>query len=225
MKQFTITANDAGQRLDKFISKVAPKVPASLMYRAIRTKDIKVNGKRAEISTRLNAGDTVTVYLKDEFFESNKPKYDFLNAADKLSIIYEDENILLADKKQGLLSHPDENEYNDTLITRIQKYLYNKGEYNPEKENSFKPALANRIDRGTGGIVIAAKNAEALRILCDKIKLRELDKFYLAVIHGVPEKSRTHLKAILKKTKAKTRFIYQTKKTIITLPYAQGILF
>lgn len=213
MKQFTITANDAGQRLDKFISKVAPKVPASLMYRAIRTKDIKVNGKRAEISTRLNAGDTVTVYLKDEFFESNKPKYDFLNAADKLSIIYEDENILLADKKQGLLSHPDENEYNDTLITRIQKYLYNKGEYNPEKENSFKPALANRIDRGTGGIVIAAKNAEALRILCDKIKLRELDKFYLAVIHGVPRKKQDTLEGYLEKNESKNKVYLSNKKT------------
>ena len=213
MKQFTITANDAGQRLDKFISKVAPKVPASLMYRAIRTKDIKVNGKRAEISTRLNAGDTVTVYLKDEFFESNKPKYDFLNAADKLSIIYEDENILLADKKQGLLSHPNENEYNDTLITRIQKYLYNKGEYNPEKENSFKPALANRIDRGTGGIVIAAKNAEALRILCDKIKLRELDKFYLAVIHGVPRKKQDTLEGYLEKNESKNKVYLSNKKT------------
>ena len=213
MKQFTITANDSNQRLDKFISKVVPKVPTSLMYKAIRTKDIKVNGKRAEISTRLMEGDVVTAYLKDEFFISNKPKYDFLNASDKLEIVYEDENILLADKKQGLLSHPDEKEYNDTLITRIQKYLYNKGEYNPEAENSFKPALANRIDRNTGGIVIAAKNAEALRILCDKIKTRELDKFYLAVVHGIPREKSATLEGFLQKNESKNKVYLSDKKT------------
>lgn len=213
MKQFTITANDSNQRLDKFISKVAPKVPTSLMYKAIRTKDIKVNGKRAEISTRLKEGDVVTAYLKDEFFISNKPKYDFLNASDKLHVVYEDQNILLADKKQGLLSHPDENEYNDTLITRIQKYLYNKGEYNPEEENSFKPALANRIDRNTGGIVIAAKNAEALRILCDKIKTRELDKFYLAVVHGIPKEKSATLEGFLQKNESKNKVYLSNKKT------------
>lgn len=213
MKQFTVTANDSNQRLDKFISKVAPRVPTSLMYKAIRTKDIKVNSKRAEISTRLQEGDLVTVYLKDEFFISNKPKYDFLNASDKLEIVYEDKNIILANKNQGLLSHPDETEYNDTLITRIQKYLYNKGEFDPLSENSFKPALANRIDRNTGGIVIAAKNAEALRILCDKIKMRELDKFYLAVVHGVPSKKSATLEGFLEKNESKNKVYLSNKKT------------
>ena len=213
MKQFTVTANDSNQRLDKFITKVAPRVPTSLMYKAIRTKDIKVNSKRAEISTRLQEGDLVTVYLKDEFFISNKPKYDFLNASDKLEIVYEDKNIILANKNQGLLSHPDETEYNDTLITRIQKYLYNKGEFDPLSENSFKPALANRIDRNTGGIVIAAKNAEALRILCDKIKMRELDKFYLAVVHGVPSKKSATLEGFLEKNESKNKVYLSNKKT------------
>ena len=134
MKEFIISGNDAGQRLDKFISKAMPLLPKALMYKYIRTKHIKLNSKRAEISTRLNEGDKVTAYISDEFFGSKEPKYDFLSAGDKLNIVYEDENILLADKPQGLLSHPDENEYNDTLITRIQKYLYKKGEYNPESE-------------------------------------------------------------------------------------------
>ena len=213
MKQFTITANDANQRLDKFLSKAAPKLPASLMYKAIRTKDIKVNGKRAEISTRLVAGDTVAAYLKDEFFEAVAPKYDFLSASSKLTVIYEDENILLADKAQGVLVHPDENEYTDTLITRIQKYLYEKGEFSPEKENSFKPALANRIDRNTGGIVIAAKNAEALRILCDKIKLREIDKFYLAAVHGIPKPKTATLEGFLEKNESKNKVYLSNRKS------------
>ncbi len=213
MKQFTITANDANQRLDKFLSKAAPKLPASLMYKAIRTKDIKVNGKRAEISTRLVAGDLVTAYLKDEFFEAVAPKYDFLSASSKLTVIYEDENILLADKAQGVLVHPDENEYTDTLITRIQRYLYEKGEFDPEKENSFKPALANRIDRNTGGIVIAAKNAEALRILCDKIKQREIDKFYLAAVHGTPKPKTATLEGFLEKNESKNKVYLSNRKS------------
>ena len=169
MKSFNITKNDANQRLDKFVQKAAPKLPNGLMYKYIRLKRIKVNGARAQISTRLNVGDVVDMYINDEFFAAIEEKYDFLRAGKKLSIVYEDENILLCDKPEGLIVHPDESEYNDTLIGRIKRYLYEKGEYDPQNENSFTPALANRIDRNTGGIVITAKNAEALRILNEKI--------------------------------------------------------
>lgn len=213
MKSFNITKNDAGQRLDKFISKSCPALPKGLMYKYIRTKRIKVNSRRADISTKLSVGDTVDAYINDEFFISRAPKYDFLNASPKLSVVYEDENILLADKVQGLLSHPDKEEYNDTLIGRIQRYLYEKGEYDPETENSFKPALANRIDRNTGGIVIAAKNAEALRILCEKIKTRELDKRYLAVVHGVPKFKQATLEGYLEKNSSKNKVFLTSRKT------------
>lgn len=215
MKEFIITKNDATLRLDKFIVKNCPTLPASLMFKYIRTKRIKVNGKRAEISTRLNIGDKVEAYINDEFFTQVKPNYDFLSAPAKLDIVYEDENILLADKKQGLLVHPDKNEYTNTLIARIQHYLYDNGEYDPEDENSFRPALANRIDRNTGGIVIAAKNAEALRILCDKIKYREVDKRYLTVVHGVPKKKTDLLEGYLEKNEDKNR-VYMSKKSTDT---------
>lgn len=217
MKSFTVTKNDASQRLDKFITKNCPTLPPSLMFKYIRLKRIKVNGKRAEISTRLNVGDTVEAYINDEFFEARQPKYDFLSAPTKLDIVYEDENILLADKKQGLLVHPDKNEYGDTLIARIQHYLYDKGEYEPDNENSFRPALANRIDRNTGGIVIAAKNAEALRILCDKIKNREIEKKYLAVVHGVPAKKTALLEGFLIKNEEKNKVLLKNKKTEASL--------
>ncbi len=205
MKSFTVTKNDADKRLDKFISKAIPKLPETLMYKYIRTKHIKVNRKRAEISTRLREGDVVEAWINDEFFGEEKPKYEFLSAPARLDIIYEDENIILVDKKQGLLVHPDENEYRDTLIFRIQHYLYDKGEYDPRADLTFKPSLANRIDRGTGGIVIAAKNAEALRILCDKIKTREIDKQYLAVVHGVPKEKQATLEGFLQKNEDKNR--------------------
>ncbi len=213
MKSFTITKNDANQRLDKFITKVCPTLPQGLMYKYIRTKRIKVNGKRGEISTRLTVGDVVDAYINDEFFVEVAPKYDFLSSPARLNIVYEDQNILLVDKEQGLLVHPDKNEYRDTLIGRIQHYLYNKGEYKPDEEHSFKPSLANRIDRNTGGIVIAAKNAEALRILCDKIKDREIDKRYLAVIHGVPKQKSRLLEGYLEKNEDKNKVYLSGKKT------------
>lgn len=213
MKEFTISKNDSTLRLDKFIVKVCPTLPSSLMFKYIRTKRIKVNGKRAEISTRLQEGDIVSAYINDEFFVEITPKYSFLSASKKLDIVYEDENILLIDKKQGILVHPDKNEYTDTLIDRIQHYLYDKGEYDPKSENCFHPALANRIDRNTGGIVIAAKNAEALRILCDKIKYREIDKRYLAVIHGVPKCKTATLEGFLEKNEDKNKVYLSNKKT------------
>lgn len=213
MKSFTVSKNDNDKRLDKFIQKVCPTLPAALMYKYIRTKHIKVNRKRAEISTRLYEGDIVEAYINDEFFKETKPKYDFLSSPDRLNIVYEDENILLVDKPQGLLVHPDKEEYRDTLIGRIQHYLYKKGEYDPKSENSFAPALANRIDRNTGGIVIAAKNAEALKILCQKIKDRELDKRYLCIVHGVPKRKEATLEGYLKKDCDKNKVFLSDKKT------------
>ena len=213
MKSFIVTGNDASRRLDKFIAQNCPNLPSSLLFKYIRTKRIKVNGKRAGISTRLQKGDVVDAYINDEFFVPKQPAYDFLSASNALSVLYEDENILLADKKQGLLVHPDQTEYTDTLIGRIQRYLYEKGEYRPEEENSFRPALANRIDRNTCGIVIAAKNAEALRILCEKIKQREIEKRYLAVIHGVPQEKTALLEGYLEKNEEKNKVFLRRGKT------------
>lgn len=213
MKSFEITKNDSGKRVDKFMAKVCPTLPQALMYKYIRKKSIKVNKKRTEPSSRLCEGDILEAYINDEFFVSVAPKYDFLNSKASLNIVYEDENILLVDKPQGLLVHPDKNEYNDTLIGRIQHYLYNKGEYDPQSENSFAPALANRIDRNTGGIVIAAKNAEALKILCEKIKDRQIDKRYLCVVHGTPKPKTALLEGYLFKDSEKNRVTLSNKKT------------
>lgn len=212
MKSFTINKNDADQRLDKFISKSIPLLPKTLMYKYIRIKRIKVNGKRAEISTRLNIGDVVDMYINDEFFEKAHETHDFIKASKNLSIIYEDDNIILCDKAVGVLCHPDGKEYVDTLIGRIKRYLYEKGEYNPDNENSFTPSLVNRIDRNTGGIVIAAKNAEALRILNKKMKDRELHKFYLCVVHGKLEQKSGTLEGYLIKNEKKNKVSVSKKQ-------------
>lgn len=183
------------------------------MYKYIRLKRIKVNSKRAEISTRLQVGDTVDMYINDEFFEKSETRYDFTGASKNLDIVYEDENIMLLNKKSGLLSHPDDTEYVDTLIGRVKRYLYEKGEFNPDDEASFTPALVNRIDRNTAGIVIAAKTAAALRILNQKMKDRELHKYYLCVVHGRLEPKSGTLSGYLVKNETKNKvFVYDTMR-------------
>ncbi len=221
MRSFTIGKNDADKRLDKFIAKAAPVLPKNLMYKYIRLKRIKVNGKKSDIAFRLKENDVVEMYINDEFFEATENKYDFLKAPKSLDIIYEDENIILLNKKAGVLSHPDEGEYVDTLITRVQRYLYEKGEFDPKSETSFAPALANRIDRNTGGIVIAAKNAEALRILNEKIKDRQLEKRYLCVVVGRPAEKHAVLTSYMIKDENKNKVRVYNKpvdggKTMIT---------
>ena len=191
MRELTIGKNDAGQRLDKFLTK-ALDLPIGLLYKSIRTKKIKVNRKRAENNTVLAEGDTIQCFLAEEFFAKLDGESEVTLSLSKISphldIVYEDENIMLLNKRPGVSVHEDEDSKVNTLITHIQAYLYQKGEYNPDNEQSFAPALCNRIDRNTGGIVIAAKNAEALRVMNEKIKLREIDKFYLAAVHGIPKK-------------------------------------
>ena len=224
MKELTVGANDAGQRLDRFVSKAVPLLPDSLLQKYIRLKRIKVDGKRAERNAHLAAGSVVQLYINDEFFDTPKQENAYLTvAAPKLHIVYEDENILLVDKKPGVAVHPhDGAEYGKTLIDHIQAYLYAKREWRPREENSFTPALCNRIDRNTGGIVIAAKNAEALRILNQKIKDRELEKKYLCIVHGTPKPAEERLEGYLFKD-AKENRVYITKtpqpgsKTAVTL--------
>ena len=207
MKELTIGCNDAGQRLDRFLAKAVPLLPASLAQKYIRLKRIKLAGKRVSRDTRLNEGDVLQLYINDEFFDTPSQDNAYLTvAAPKLNIVYEDENLLLVDKRPGLAVHPhDGAEYGKTLIDHIQAYLYAKHEWRPREENAFTPALCNRIDRNTGGIVIAAKNAEALRILNQKIKDREIDKRYLAIVEGTPKPKEGVLKGYLFKDAVKNR--------------------
>lgn len=216
MKTIPIGENDAGQRLDKFLLKTFPNLPASMLYKSIRKKDIKRNGKRCDRADRLCAGDTLTLYLKEEFFQKQPKQYDFLKAPKQLQILYEDENLLLLDKKPGLLVHPDEHYHFDSLIARVQHYLYDKHEYLPELEHSFAPALVNRIDRNTGGIVLAAKNAETLRILNEKMKHREVEKKYLCIVHGRMGKPEDTLTGFLEKKESQNRVYISHKPSPLT---------
>ena len=222
MKEFTVKTNDAGQRLDRFVGKAVPLLPESLLQKYIRLKRIKLNGKGAKRDTRLQPGDVLQLYINDEFFEKPREDNAWLKVGTpKLHIVYEDENILLADKKPGVLCHSAGVWDYNTLIANIQAYLAQKGEWRPREENSFAPALCNRIDRNTGGIVIAAKNAEALRILNEKIKDREIEKYYLCAVQGKPRPPEGRLENYLFKDAQRNQVYVKNKpepgaKTAVT---------
>lgn len=223
MREFTIGKNDAGQRLDRWLGKTLPLLPAPLAQKYIRTKRVKCNGKGARRDLRLEIGDVLQLYINDEFFSQPTRENAFLSVFQpKLTVVYEDENLLLVDKRPGLVVHPDETERVNTLITHIQAYLYQKKEWNPYRENSFAPALCNRIDRNTGGIVIAAKNAETLRIMNQKIRDREVEKSYLCVVHGSLCPAAGRLEGFLVKDEEKKQVFVHLKpvaggRTAITL--------
>lgn len=199
MRSFTVTPNDADQRLDKFVLKVAGNLSPSLMYKYLRKKAIKVNGKRAEGNTRLKVGDLVELYINDEFFTQKSADFRTIGYRPQLSIVYEDENLMLVDKKPGVPVHADTHGSRDTLINHVLLYLYEKGEYDPETEHSFTPALCNRLDQNTGGIVIVAKNAAAGRALYEIVKYRQVEKRYLTLAIGRFAQKQATLKAYLKK--------------------------
>lgn len=199
MKSFLITSNDAGQRLDKFLTKAVPLLPQNLMYKYLRIKRIKVNRKKSDISYRLVEGDCVELYINDEFFLPSNDAYAFQKAASHIEIIFEDENILLVNKPAGLVVHEDNDGTVDTLINRVLKYLFLQGCYDPAAENSFVPALCHRIDRNTAGLVLCAKNAATLRVLNEKIRNREISKIYRCLVFGVPVPAHAVKKAFLLK--------------------------
>ena len=214
MKETVIGKNDAGQRLDKFISKAFPHMPQSMLYRAVRTKHVKLNGRRCEPSDRLSEGDVVSIYLTDEVLTKKERSIAELPPVE---VVYQDENVMLVNKPVGLSVHDDESGEPDTLIARVIKMLADSGEYDPDAENSFVPALCNRIDRNTSGIVIVAKNAEALRIMNRMIAERRVHKRYLCLVHGVPEPKSATLKAYIRKDE-------KEKRSFVTDEPAKGAL-
>ncbi len=216
MRILNINKNDSGQRLDKFIAKAVWLLPHTLMYKFIRIKKIKVNNKRTDPAYILCEGDIVELYINEEFFSENR-ETAFKIIKPNVNIIFEDNDYIICDKHPGQLCHTGDNENSDsssdkggTLIDNIKAYLYQNGEYNPDEENSFAPALCNRIDRNTGGIVIAAKNAAALRYMNEKIKSGNLVKKYICAVHGImPKQSDTLLGYLSKDSDQKMVTVYK----------------
>lgn len=226
MKTLTVGKNDANKRIDKFLLQALCDIPPSLLQKYFRKKCFKINSAHAKPSDIVKMGDVVTCYISDEFFakNDNKANKKYERAECTLScddIVYEDENIMILDKPQGELVHanlPDERAKDDEvcLVDRFVGYLYKKGEYRPESEQSFTPSLCNRLDRNTAGLVIAAKNAESLRIMNEKVKMREMTKLYHTVVYGVPKEKSATLKHFLYKDRSQNRvYIFASPKEAV----------
>lgn len=211
MKKLTIGLNDSGQRADKFIQKAFPSLPPTLMYKAFRKKDIKINGKWIKENVFLQEGDELTIYLPDDCFGEKT----FTPTIDNISVIYEDENIIIIDKEKGIPCQAGQ-DGKTPLCDMLKSYLYNRKEFIPENEKSFSPALCNRIDTNTLGLVIGAKNAAALRAMNEAIRKREVKKYYLCETEGVPPKSEDEISLFLTKDKSRNK-MYVTSSGEATL--------
>ncbi|MDD6311085.1 MAG: RluA family pseudouridine synthase [Firmicutes bacterium] len=184
MVNITITENEAGQRLDRFLKKYLKRAPLSAIYKIIR-KELKVNGKRAKEDTVLELGDELTFYMPQERFDEMSKPVKKRKAKRQFHIAYEDDNVLIVEKPWGLLTHGDSHEKKNTLMNQVCGYLQEKGEYDPATERTFTPSPVNRLDRNTTGLVIFGKNAQALRLLTKLIRERDhISKYYITIVSG-----------------------------------------
>ena len=223
MVNVTITKNDGGQRLDRFMKKYLRNAPLSLIYRLIR-KDVKVNGKRSHIETVLVEGDVLSIYITDEEFETLKGEKNKAETAKKqFNIVYEDDNILVADKPFGLLTHGDSREKKKTLVNQVRGYLENSGAYS-EDEKVFRIASANRLDRNTTGLVVFGKTAAAQKALNRGFSDKDaLEKYYITIASGIIEGKMVITGDILKDEARNMSFVTEedaeegrTAETIVT---------
>lgn len=198
MGSITITANEANQRLDRFLRKYFKDMPLSEIYKLMRKKAVKVNGHKAQENYRLAEGDVLEIH----FLVSEKKAVPVKEAGTDFSIVYEDDNILLVDKPPELIIHPDIKHKENTLVDQVLYYLYKNGKYDPESQKTFKPAAVNRLDLNTGGIVMFAKNYESLQNLNEMVRMRMIEKYYLCIVKGSMEKD-TEIKAYLIKDQEK----------------------
>ena len=185
MKQIKVDKNEDNQRIDRFLKKYLDNANKSFIYKMLRKKRIKLNGGRAKPEDIINEGDTIELYLSDETMEKfMKPEKEIKNTSN-LDIIYEDDNIVLINKPKGILSHSSKGDYSEkNIVDELVAYLYNKGEFVPRIEKTFTPSICNRLDRNTSGIIIAAKNYNALKEINNSIKNKHVKKYYKCIVKG-----------------------------------------
>ncbi|RCT49425.1 RluA family pseudouridine synthase [Ureaplasma parvum] len=219
LKEIKIKINDANQRLDRFLLKNFPNLSRIAVYKIIRTKDVKVNHKKVDHNYLLKENDVVSIYAKENFLEK-KVDLSFANAKDELDIIYEDKNILVVHKPIGLIVHEDNRYKNDTLQNRIKKYLVKKDEYHPFDESAFVPSLCHRLDLNTSGLIVAAKTANALRVITEMFKNNDVIRIYKCLTYNQLPKNNDVIYNFMYKADDNTMIVqnFKTKfnKTAIT---------
>lgn len=184
MIEIKISENDSGRRIDRFLKIYFEKAPLSFIYKNLRKKNIKLNDKKASPEDILETGDIIKLYIADDTINKFKKSVKISKNSKKPDVLYEDENVILVKKPVNMLTHNDSREYKDNALDRMVDYLIAKEEYNPRIEKSFRPAFVNRLDRNTSGILIGAKNLNALQILNEGIKNHEVEKHYITIVSG-----------------------------------------
>jgi len=212
MRTIVISEKYGGKRVDRVLTDIFPHAPASAVHKALRKKDIKANGTRIKNDYIVHAGDILDIYISDDILDG-VPLGDSSEINKGFTVVYEDKNILIVNKQQGVPVHPDREQTRGTLIELVQNYLAQKSEYLPGSLQSFPPALCHRLDRNTGGLVIIAKNSESLKIMLEKIRNKEIKKYYQCLVKGKMEKNQAELRAFLSKDEKKSRVFVSDKKT------------
>lgn len=212
MRTLVVDERYGNKRIDRVIKETFAHMPVSALYKAFRKRDIKVNGTRVKETHIVLPGDIVEIYITDDILDGISSRESTgLNVG--FTVVYEDTNIIIVNKEQGIPVHPDRDRSDGTLIDNVRSYLQQKGEYIPGNPGSFPPSLCHRIDRNTGGLVIIAKNEEALGIMLNKIKTREIKKYYQCLVTGKMEKEYAELKAYLEKDEHKSRVFIKNTPT------------
>lgn len=184
MIEITITKNDANQRFDRFLRKYFENAPLSVIQKNIRKKNFKINGKRAKADTYVYEDDLIAMYISDENYNKWLTKTDFKSTDFNLDIVFEDKNIIIMDKESGLLTHSTSKaDYGNNLVDNMLSYLYKTNQVD-KSDKTFNPAVVNRLDRNTAGLIMGAKNADSLRALNEAIRENRIDKYYLTIVKG-----------------------------------------
>lgn len=187
MIELNVEKNESNQRVDRFLKKYLENASQGFIYKMLRKKNIKINGNRAKPEDMIQEGDLIQLYLSDETIHKFRKEKKFTSSGLKLDIIYEDDNIVLINKAAGVLSHGtgDRTEkFEENIVDALITYLIRKGDYVPRVEKTFKPAISNRLDRNTSGIVIGVKNYNALKVINKTIKEGSIKKFYMTIVKG-----------------------------------------
>ncbi len=208
MKQITVTNEMASQRLDKYLQRLLPACPKSLIYKQLRKKNITLNSSKATGSELVKAGDVISVFFSDETYEKfaageeiNTGVFEKAFSVLKgIEPVYEDDRMIVFNKPAGILSQSVEK--NDLSVNEyLVGYLLEKGFVSKESLMHFRPSVCNRLDRNTSGLILCSKTLEGSRYLSDKIREKDLEKYYLALVSGRFNAPSTDIKYVIKNEK------------------------
>lgn len=211
MRELKITSREEGQRLDKILAKYLNKAPKSFVYKMLRKKNIKLNGKKATGNEKLSNGDQIHIYLAEDTINKFREEVKAGKQKIQLHVLYEDENVIMVNKPWGVLSQkskPEDISINDQIIP----YALNKGLISKEQLQVVKPSICNRLDRNTTGIIICGISMEGLQTMAEMLKHRDMEKYYLCIVKGKLERSQK-VSAYLKKDE-KTNKVKVSKNEI-----------